>query len=66
MLVFMQFSKTMQFYVKMSEQFGKILILNVVGRPNDCSIVQPMIRENRWPWDTRRIPGVSHLQFYLG
>ena len=30
MLVFMQFYKRMQFYVKMSEQFGKILILNVV------------------------------------
>ena len=60
MLVFMQFSKRMQFYVKMSKQFGKTLILNVVGRPNDCSIVKLMIRENRWLWDTKRIPGVSH------
>lgn len=61
MLVFMQFSKRMQFNVKMSKQFGKTLILNMVGRPNNCSVVQPTIRENRWLWDTKRFPGVSLL-----
>ena len=59
MLVFMQFSKRMQFNVKMSKQFGKTLILNVVGRPNNCSIVQPTIRENRWLWDTKISWGLS-------
>ena len=39
--------QTDEFYERMSKQFGKTLILNVVRRPDDCPIVQPMIRESR-------------------